>query len=133
MACDIWVIFGELFDKSTWSCDPTLMQRLLFFTLILAFGVSCASFAPKISAKGKRVKITTSGPPSGCSSVGEVYGQGDAYSQLEAMESARIDLRNATADLGGNYVVIQTNNSTAQGMYNETLLVGQAYNCRESK
>lgn len=108
------------------------MKLFLVLVMIMVVFGGCAS-AVLLNPNAKSVKISKEAAPQGYEEVGEIFGKSNADDQIEAMEGAQNDLRNKAADLRGNYVVLETNNSKSvmgtwkQGI--EILLGGQAYCC----
>jgi hypothetical protein len=78
----------------------------------------------ELTPEGEKVQITK-GEPTGCNSLGDVYGTGNAGVASWNMEYARNELRNETAKKGGNVVSLDSGTNT-NGRVD---LVGQAYKC----
>lgn len=68
--------------------------------------------------------------PEGCTSLGEVQGESVSnIDQADAVEGARNDLRNQTADLGGTHVELQQSTSESRASTGKVTLFGRAYCC----
>ena len=94
---------------------------------ILCFGVcACGS---ELSSAGSEVRIGKGAPEDAkCHELGIVYGSGGGgmYTTREGkLESAQNDLRNKTAELGGNFVIMDISAGDAAGV----TLSGRALRC----
>lgn len=105
------------------------MRGVVFFSSLLL--VSCSHVVQlKPAASGVKVSKET---PVGCKDLGEVFGKSNADDPEDAMRGARNDLKNKAHAKGGNYVVLETDNSrqvsgnTTVGT--EILLGGRALAC----
>jgi len=99
---------------------------------VLAPVILLAGCALELTEAGKRVNLANISATSGCESLGTVYGRG------EDQEEARIDIRNKTANIGGNTVVTQDGNAIkVTGNGGRSVLrvdiEGIAYSCPDSK
>jgi hypothetical protein len=106
--------------------EPT-MHRLNVLGVSL-FTVSLVACVSEISAEGAAVKIGKLDPESGCTELGTVYGSGGGgpyTSSEDKMRSAQNELRNHTAELGGNYVAMDVAGGDVHGM----TLTGRAFRC----
>jgi hypothetical protein len=96
----------------------------LTMVLLAAPLTACLS---DLSAEGAHVKIGKA-DPAGCTELGLVYGSGSGgqYTSAEdKMRSAQNELRNKTAELGGNYVVMDA----SSGDLRSTTMSGRAFRC----
>jgi len=98
---------------------------------IVALLCACAHVV-KLDPAASHVRVSKD-IPSGCQELGEVFGKSNADDQEDAMVGARNDIKNKAHAMGGNYVVLETNNAKAvtgdftQGT--EILLGGRALRC----
>lgn len=101
---------------------------------LLLAGCSAKAVRPEAAA----VQIMPDRPPATCQALGEAIGsQGNGLtggwtSDKNLMAGARNDLRNQAADMGGNYVWMQTAANTGRwggsGASSSTV-IGQVYRC----
>jgi hypothetical protein len=100
-------------------------RNFLGASLFAASLIACFS---DLSAEGSAVKIGKLDPESGCAELGTVYGSGGGgpyTSSEDKMRSAQNELRNHTAELGGNYVAMDVAGGDARSM----TLTGRAFRC----
>lgn len=116
------------------------MKVLIFLLSSLFFISGCAMYAydydTKLSDSGRRVKISDRLPPATvCKEKGVIYATvEDRGNYLEDMiKEVRLRLRNKSADRGGNYVRIETNNTTTYGNRTIITLSGTSYLCHRPK
>lgn len=89
---------------------------------------SFAGCAVGLTAAGQEVRLGKTEPSSTCRELGIVRGSGGggAWTSTESkMESAQNEIRNRTADMDGNYVVLDVVGGDVLGM----TLSGRAYSC----
>jgi hypothetical protein len=95
----------------------------------LVFPVLLAGCYSDLSAQGNAVRIGKL-EPQGCRELGTVYGSGGGgpYTSGETkLESAQNELRNHTAEKGGNYVVMDVASSDPRSV----TLTGRAFQCAD--
>lgn len=113
---------------------------ITFFSLLL-----CGCSANSLNSNAKSVRVTNSEPRENCKFIDQVTGsQGNYFtggwtSNKNLEQGAINDLRNETAKIGGNTVVILTQRSGQTGSsYNgsgssqqtNVIVTGSAYNCQ---
>src|ERR1700759_3502958 len=101
------------------------MFLLAIAATAVALSVGCLS---GVTEQGERVRIGKLDPTSGCKELGVVYGSGGGggYTSTKAKtRSAQNELRNKTAELGGNYVAMDV----ATSGVNSLTLSGRAFLC----
>ena len=98
-----------------WYVAPMRDWSFAALALMLSFGC----YTETLTEAGKAVQVMESDPPAGCREVGSVAGRGDA-------EQIKINLRNAAASKGGNYVRLETFD-----VANETT-TGTAFRCADA-
>jgi hypothetical protein len=76
---------------------------------------------PAMHPGAANVKLMKADPPEACEELGPVRGSGNNYTGNE--EGAKVELRNAAAELGANYVRMETVSD-----YGNTF-TGTAYQC----
>jgi hypothetical protein len=97
-----------------------------------ALGASSVGCLSGVTEQGERVRIGKLDPTSGCKELGVVYGSGGGggYTSTEAKtRSAQNELRNKTAELGGNYVAMDV----ATSGVNSLTLSGRAFLCEDGR
>jgi hypothetical protein len=107
-------------------------MKLLSPVVLALILYSCASDHHRLTVAGRRVKISQRLPPQAyCRELGEVYasslGKSDELAVL--VRDTRNQLRNLTARKGGNYVTIETNNSSTFSGQLQVVFSGTAYKC----
>jgi hypothetical protein len=101
-------------------------------SLLLVLSLLSCGHVVKLNQAASAVRVSKDAP-SGCEDLGEVSGKSNADDQEEAMAGARNDLKNKAHAMGGNYVLLETNNSAPvrgtmkQGI--EILLTGRVLRC----
>ena len=103
-----------------------MRRPLLLLLLTSFFSAGCYS---DLSAQGNAVRIGKL-EPQGCHELGTVYGSGGGgmYTSGRAkLESAQNELRNQTAEKGGNYVVMDVASSSPASV----TLTGRAFQCAD--
>ena len=107
----------------------SLVNATLLFVLVAGVA-GCSLYGmgsmPVLSDKGKDVKMSRDNAAAGCQEIGPVTGSGSGVmskGHSEAIEAARINIRNEAAAKGANYVRVET----AQGSIG--LEMGTAYKC----
>jgi hypothetical protein len=98
------------------------LMKLKATIVLAAFMVGCS--APKLTPAGEGVRITKE-EPANCQNLGDVYGKGNSGLPSGNMEYARNDIRNETAQKGGN--VVSLDSVVKSGAKIE--IAGQAYKC----
>jgi hypothetical protein len=96
----------------------------------LVIGLCLTGCGTTLSAAGQAVHMGKAPPHENCRELGIVYGSGGggAYTSTESkVEGANNDLRNKTAEMGGNFVVLDTSNSDVTGI----TISGRAFQCGE--
>jgi hypothetical protein len=81
-----------------------------------------------LTSQGAAVQIGKSAPNPSCRPLGVVYGSGgggDYTSAEQKLRSAQIELRNKTAEMGGNFVEMDV----TAGDGSSVSISGQAYKC----
>lgn len=117
------------------------MLNIKIFTLaLISVGLSgCAAISA--TSSGEKVEVVTEAPSKySCKFLGDVYGSqgnwftGDITSNKNLAKGSRNDIKNETAELGGNVVHVQDSKTTnawfASGTTNH-VLVGKAYKCKD--
>jgi hypothetical protein len=96
-----------------------------------AFVLGLCACGSELNAHGAAVRIGKSTPEGlSCSDLGIVYGSGSGggYTSAEAkLQSAQNELRNKTAELGGNFVVMDASAGDVSGIS----ISGHALRCEE--
>jgi hypothetical protein len=87
-------------------------------------GTTKITLAPEATS----VRVTTERPPR-CAELGDVYGKFTSNDAEQAAKGARIDIRNRTAALGGDHVLLQTSGARGAGIRTEVVLSGIALRC----
>ena len=96
------------------------MKHILTVGLVL-IASSCVS----LTDGGKNVRIGKTVPDKNCQEINTVYGEASMGSPAQKLESAQNELRNKTANLGGNFVVMDI----ASGGYYGASIAGRAFKC----
>jgi hypothetical protein len=99
--------------------------------LVLPFAILLlSSCAATLTQTGGGVRIAHSPLSHKCELVGDVSGDSGYFGSTSlsaATKNARINIKNAAAEMGANIVVLETNNQLGS----RVVLVGQAYKCSE--
>ncbi len=101
-------------------------QKLCVSICSISLIVSCT---PVLTPAAQDVRLAKKAH-SNCQELGLVYGEGGGGTYTSAqtkLEHAQIELRNETAELGGNLVVMDAANSDLNG----TSISGRAFKCGE--
>lgn len=119
------------------------MQKIKFSILVVVSLVLSGCAAISATSSGERVEVVTEAPSKyACKFLGDVYGSqgnwitGDFTSNKNLAMGSRNDLKNETAELGGNVVHVQDSKTTQSWTANGTtnhVLVGKAYKCKDLK
>lgn len=107
--------------------SPPFMKRIAFATLLAALS-GCVT--TRLSSEGEAVRVTSNSEAvQGCEYIGEVRASdrmnGGMLGQGAAEENTLRRLKNRTAEMGGNVVLLTTANA---GMAGASTL-GEAYRC----
>ncbi len=96
------------------------------FMVLIFLGISCAS----LTERGKKVKyVTKQEADSGCEELGEVVvGEGLSMGEIN-ISQLKIQMRNKTAEMGGNFLVIDTIDKNSNGKSYYYSGTGRAYKC----
>lgn len=98
---------------------------------VCALGLNACGSALQLNSQGENVRIGRVTPEGlRCSDLGVIYGNGNdsGYTSAEEkLESAQNDLRNKTAALGGNFVVMDASAGGISGIS----ISGHALRCEE--
>jgi hypothetical protein len=95
---------------------------------VWVLGVVLCGCSTALSPAGQRVRVGKATPHANCKELGIIYGSGSGggYTSSESkMRSAQNELRNKTADMGGNFVVMDAAGGDVAGL----TLTGRAFRC----
>ena len=103
------------------------MKKILSLILVILLLGMFSSCASTLTVKGKEVKyFTKAEAPSNCKEIGEVE---LGFPKPISVSEAKIKLRNKTAEMGGDFLVIDTIEVNGEGASKYYDATGRAYKC----